>query len=280
MRPAAMPPLKLVVTLVTYNNSAEQLGLFGRAFEIARRALDAGVQVQLLAVDNGEPSSIQAAVPDAHVLPTQGNVGYAPATHRLLEHAFGALEADAVITANPDGAFHHRCLATLVEELRRDDRRLIEGRQFPEEHPKAYDPQSLEVPFASGCCLLIPRTVMREVGNIDPGFWLYLEDVDYSWRVRASGMRVTVCPDALYAHEVVGRPASDFARQQMFLAGRRLGRKWRNDGFTRWCEDIIARDYPAMTARLPGLDDVVPMPPADCRVADFEHAFTFGIARW
>jgi GT2 family glycosyltransferase len=41
-----------------------------------------------------------------------------------------------------------------------------------------------QVPWATGCCLLVRRECMEEVGGLDEGFFLYYEDVDLCRRAR------------------------------------------------------------------------------------------------
>jgi hypothetical protein len=272
--------LKTVVTVVTFDNSSSQLDLYARAFKLAAHDAAAVSAVELLYVDNGEPSQLSARLPDATALPSQGNVGYGPALHLLLKHAFGKLNADAVVTSNPDGAFHHDCLRLLLARLQASPLQLLEARQFPAEHPKEYDAESGDTPWASGCCVAVSRAVFERVGDIDPSFWLYLEDVDFSWRARAQGIPVRLVHEALYAHEVTDGRESDFVRRQMLLSGRTLARKWRNPKFERHCERQLVEGLGLRLAELPSLDRVTPVPVDWTRVTEFSRSFSFARTRW
>ncbi len=53
------------------------------------------------------------------------------------------------------------------------------------------------VSFASGCCMLIPKTIITEVGFLDEKYFLYQEDVDYSIRLIRNNY------DILYLHSSV-----------------------------------------------------------------------------
>jgi N-acetylglucosaminyl-diphospho-decaprenol L-rhamnosyltransferase len=272
--------VKAVVTVVTYDNDSSQLDLYARAYAPSAEFAGAVAEVSLLYTDNGTPSELASRVSGARVLESSGNIGFGPALHRLLRHAFDELRADVVVTSNPDGAFHHDCLALLLAPLRADPGQLLEARQFPVEHPKTYDAKTGDTAWASGCCVAISRAVYERVGNVDPVFWLYLEDVDYSWRVRASGMPVRIVHEALYAHEVSDGRESPFVRRQMFLSGRALARKWRNPKFERRCERLLAEELGVGPHDWPSLDAVAPVPPAWTAVADFSHSFLFATRRW
>ena len=273
--------MRIIVSLVTFNNSRSDLDLYARGLRAAAGAVPPDAHCRLMYVDNGGPSGMAARIDDAVMLPGQGNVGYGPALHRIIAEAFDNANADVVVTSNPDGAFHHACIARMLAVLKGNPAQLLEARQFPSEHPKPYDPATGSTSWASGCCIALSRRVFDAVGNVDPRFWLYLEDVDYSWRVRAAGIPVRLVPDALFAHDVTGRTADASARRHMLLAGRILGRKWGNERFLRWCERRLrrARD-PVPAGSEDPLTGVVPVPPSWRRVADFRNQFVFGSQRW
>ena len=56
--------------------------------------------------------------------------------------------------------------------------------------------------FATGCCLLIPKSVTDEAGFLDERFFLYYEDTEYSFRLHKRGIPVWYCPEARLYHKV------------------------------------------------------------------------------
>ena len=93
-------------------------------------------------------------------------------------------------------------LAPLLEIARNDERRVAawELRQIPYEHPKAYDPVTLDVPWVSGAATLFRRSTWDAVGGFDPALFMYGEDVDLSWRLRAKGFRLRYLPKLAVVH--------------------------------------------------------------------------------
>jgi len=75
-----------------------------------------------------------------------------------------------------------------------------ELRQIPYEHPKAYDPVTLEAPWASGAAMLVRREAFDAVGGFEPRIFMYGEDVDFSWRLRAKGWRILYQPKLAVVH--------------------------------------------------------------------------------
>ena len=55
--------------------------------------------------------------------------------------------------------------------------------------------------FCGGAAAL-RASALAEVGVLSPEWFLYYEDVDLSWRMRAAGRRVLHVPDAVVEHEL------------------------------------------------------------------------------
>jgi len=62
-----------------------------------------------------------------------------------------------------------------------------------------YD-HEVDVPFASGCCMLFRREALERIGGFDEGYFMYLEDADISIRLRQAGYRVVYTPAAVITH--------------------------------------------------------------------------------
>ena len=58
------------------------------------------------------------------------------------------------------------------------------------------------VDFATGCCLMIPKTVMEQTGLLYEPFFMYCEDVEYSLRASRKGISIIYCPKAKLWHKV------------------------------------------------------------------------------
>jgi len=59
-----------------------------------------------------------------------------------------------------------------------------------------------DVDWLSGCALALRRRAFDEVGGFDPGYHLYVEDVDLGVRLRQAGWRLRFEPAARVAHRV------------------------------------------------------------------------------
>lgn len=56
--------------------------------------------------------------------------------------------------------------------------------------------------FATGCCMLFKSEVLERVGFFDKKYYAYVEDADFSQRVKKAGWRVLYTPHAKLWHKV------------------------------------------------------------------------------
>ena len=82
--------------------------------------------------------------------------------------------------------------------------------------------------FLSGCALLIGRDAWETLGPLDAErFFMYGEDIDYSLRARAAGIRLMLVEDSIVLHAVSAssRIASPFAYRHNVSSVIRVSRK-------------------------------------------------------
>jgi GT2 family glycosyltransferase len=125
--------------------------------------------------------------------------------------------APFLLVINQDCILEPGALATLLATALADDENVAawEMRQIPYEHPKAYDPASLETPWVSGAATLFRRTAYEAVRGFDEAIFMYGEDVDLSWRLRARGLRLRYVPRAAVVHRAY-RVAAEVKPLQIF----------------------------------------------------------------
>ncbi len=109
--------------------------------------------------------------------------------------------SDALLFLNPDALVAPGTLTELFRALS-DGVGIVDARQVPFEHPKTFAVGSGDTSWASGSCSLTWRTAFNEVGGFDSEtFFLYCDDVDYSWRIKLAGYRVVHQPAARVFHD-------------------------------------------------------------------------------
>jgi GT2 family glycosyltransferase len=106
------------------------------------------------------------------------------------------------VLVNPDCILTHGSIDQLFLRYQLEKRTpgIVEGRQWPFEHPKEFDPVSLETPWASGAFCLIDAEFYRSVGGMDETYFMYLEDIDLSWRAWLAGSPVIYEQKSVVVH--------------------------------------------------------------------------------
>jgi len=218
------------VVLVTHDTRDEVLG--------ALASLPPRGDVEVVVVDTGSRDDTVATVrrerPDVRVLELV-NTGFARAANAGLR----CTRAPVVVVANADVRFEPGAVLRLAEALEADPglaavgpqvrypdgtlqasarRRpgtvtavlhALLGRVQPDNpwtrryHARDLDPSvPREVDWLSGCALALRRAAVDQVGGFDPGYFLYVEDVDLAERLRAAGWRLGYEPRARVIHRV------------------------------------------------------------------------------
>lgn len=126
------------------------------------------------------------------------NLGSAAGHNRLMATS----DAELLLIINPDTVAGPTLLSELLLPLSEPLVGAVEARQLPLEHPKPYDHRTGETPWVTTACTLFRRRVVDEVGMFDAdSFFLYCDDVDYSWRIRLSGHKLVFQPAARVFHD-------------------------------------------------------------------------------
>jgi GT2 family glycosyltransferase len=75
------------------------------------------------------------------------------------------------------------------------------SRRFGRYNLTCYDPdQPLEVDAVSGACMLVRLRAIEKVGLLDEAYFMYGEDLDWAYRIKARGWRVRYEPAARAVH--------------------------------------------------------------------------------
>lgn len=123
---------------------------------------------------------------------TEDNRGFAVGSNLAAAQGSDAL----ICFVNPDGVLTSECLDGL-EAAFADPEVVAAGPDLGEVNPPLEGDGSPS--FLSGCCLAVRREAFERVGGFDERFFMYGEDVDLSWKLRAFGRLVRV-DDAHFPH--------------------------------------------------------------------------------
>jgi N-acetylglucosaminyl-diphospho-decaprenol L-rhamnosyltransferase len=224
----------VIVVVVNHNSGDEIIRCVRSVFDSAG---DAGVEV-VISDNDSRDGSAQAAVaaePRSRLIANGANLGFAAAVNVGIR----ASSARYVFLLNPDAEITAGTFADLVKVA--DDRpkagaigiltRSRDGTVYPSARKvpslveavghafldpfapnnrftRAYrlddwDRQSERaVDWVSGSSMLLRRSALDEVGLLDEGYWMYVEDLDICTRLRRGGWQVLFSPVMEATHRV------------------------------------------------------------------------------
>lgn len=212
MASEAHTSLNLRVQTVVFDNDPQRMTMWIRALADAvaqARPLLSRVEVAIADVtpepaldpvwsENAAELMASAGVDDFELIVTQANLGHGGGQNLLL----GDRVPDRLLVLNPDAMVAHDFLMHILRASGAAGVGVVEGRQIPFEHARAYDPRTGDTSWASGACMLVNGVVVSAIGLFDHDtFFMHGDDVDLSWRARQAGFRVTTCPEALVFHD-------------------------------------------------------------------------------
>jgi GT2 family glycosyltransferase len=158
------------------------------------------------------------------------NLGSARGHNRLA--AQDDFEPEFILIQNPDAVPSPRLIERMLGCFRTPHVGMVEAKQLPIEHPKEYDAQTGETLWASTACAMIPTSLFHQLGGFDAdSFFLYCDDVDFSWLVLDAGYRVIFQPAAFVLHDKRladdgSWPSSSTERYYSAEAAMILAHKW------------------------------------------------------
>jgi hypothetical protein len=148
-------------------------------------------------LDADDIASIQRQLPFRYAFFAE-NKGSARGHNTIAE----GCEADFLLIMNPDVVVGAQTVLRLLLPFQSAGVGMTEAKQIPIEHPKSYDKLTGETGWAATACAMIPRVLFEALQGFDAAsFFLYCDDVDFSWRVREAGFRVIYQPAAIAFHD-------------------------------------------------------------------------------
>ena len=200
--PSSLPLLD--ISVVTFN-SARWVDGFVASLLGQRYPPD---KIRLIVVDHGSTDDTAGRLEDAARRHGAGLRGFE--IHRRPNRGFGAghnfalrrSETPLALVSNVDIEFEPDALVRAVAQAQTDAADVVswEFRQKPYEHPRYYDPVTLETQCSSHACVLLRRSAVAEVGGYDERIFMYGEDIELSFRLRDRGYRLAYSPGAVVWH--------------------------------------------------------------------------------
>ena len=251
------------VVIVNWNRAADTQRCLDSLHQTTYPALE------IVVVDNGSTDDsvavLQSAEPQLTLIQTGENLGYTGG-HNVGIRYFLERDAAYVLLLNNDAVIDPDAITELVDVASKCTQPCFVGAEIcvleaPQtvlsaggdledgwrvRHTRAGEAhkdapaQPYATEFLSGCAILASRAALVQVGLLDDDFFLYFEDVEWSYRARRLGVALMIAPRALVWHPdthvrdtnskrityYATRNALLFARKHRLGVRTRLGLWW------------------------------------------------------
>jgi len=221
------PESIVAVVILNWNSGDDILRCISKLIESTYKS------IEVVVVDNGSidgsSGDIRVRFPHIHFINNSSNYGFARGSNQgirwALEHRF-----PYVLLLNADARLHSAAISELLRVATSEDDIVVacpkmylgeEGNGSQRLwfaygtvtlwagifHNPAFNhldsatwSHSIDMEYASGCCMLIPTSILDRVGMLDESFFAYCEDIDFSLRIRKAGFRLRYVPSAYLWH--------------------------------------------------------------------------------
>lgn len=213
--------------------------------------------LHIVLIDNGSLDDTLAAVrarfAGVEIIENGRNLGFAPGNNVGISYALDHT-ADYIFLLNNDTVVDTAAISRLVALGERhpnvgiigpvigsyfDHTKQYLGGTIYWEHGAASEnyysdklpAEIIDTDYVSGCALMIKSSVVRKIGLLDPAFFIYFEDVDWSIRCIRAGYRAVVAATSVIYHK--GTPdryhrkselAAYYLRRNQILFMRKYGK--------------------------------------------------------
>lgn len=240
------------------------------------------VRLQAMVIDNAsrafDSGAVERALPGTIIIRNERNEGFAAAANRGLRAATGRyvllLNADTIVAPDTvtqmvrymdertdvgastarlvmeDGRLDLACRRSFPTPARALYRMTWLSRLFPRsrrfgQYNLTYldEHQEADIDAPCGAFMLVRHEVVEQVGLLDERYFMYGEDLDWAYRIKRAGWRITYTPVTTVTH--VKRASSRHARRRtiraFYQAMRIFYRQYYEHEQPRWLTWLVYR---------------------------------------
>jgi hypothetical protein len=246
----------LGIIIVSYNTAGLTLDCLASVFAaLPQEGLRAAVWVLDNDSADGSADRVAASFSQVHLVRSERNLGFAGGNNRVLDEIARSgepprhvllLNSDTIVPPGAlrtlvafldghpqaavagasltygDGSFQHAAfrfptLTMAALDFYPANHRILDSGlngRYPRRRYRAGRPFAIDHPL--GAAMMVRWAALAEVGPLDPGYFMYCEEIDWCLRFRAAGWDIYCVPKAQIVH-LGGQSARQF-RDSMFVA--------------------------------------------------------------
>ncbi len=208
-----------------------------------------GVSLKITCVDNGSSdnsgSRLREKYDQIQLLQLNRNLGFAGGYNLGIKEALKQ-NTDYILIINNDTVADEWMVSKLLSEIQANNIGIDAPLIYYFENPSriwssgGYINKQLLIPlnshhtnenlshpvertFISGCCYLMKKDLIEQVGLFDESFFLYMEDLDYCRRIMQTQWKMKVVPSAKLYHKVAASSKGQYSPMERYYYGLSSG---------------------------------------------------------
>lgn len=200
--------------------------------------------IEVVLVDNNsKDGSLEIAkrkYQKSHFIINDSNLGFAKAVNLGIRFSLEKM-ADYVLLLNSDAVLEKRAISNLIKNSSKDQSigvlspliydgygekiwfsgGKINWKKMKATHSKTAKEQFLlcDTDFLSGCAMFIKKDVFKKIGLFDERFFLYYEDVDFTFRAKKEGFSLCIDRTSTVFHKEISNKENKDKVYWLVLSG-------------------------------------------------------------
>ena len=208
-----------------------------------------GVSLKIICVDNGSSDNsgqrLREKYDQIQLLQLNSNLGFAGGYNLGIKQALKQ-NTDYILIVNNDTVADEWMVSKLLPEIQASNIGICAPLIYYFENPARiwssggyinkrllmpinshHDNENLSHPvertFISGCCYLMKKELIEQLGLFDESFFLYMEDLDYCRRIMQTQWKMKVVPSAKLYHKVAASSEGQYSPMERYFYGLSSG---------------------------------------------------------
>lgn len=236
-----MPEISFVI--LTYNSEAFIDKLINSLFLFLEEDIQED-RAEVIVVDNNSEDNtvpLVKKIKNITLLENKTNLGFSKGINRGVSVA----KSNYVVIINPDTELKEGNFYKVLEQFKNDEKLAVIGGKIIGKNDKyeksagkflktfeimlmslgldevfevRFSPDKLqEVDFVSGAFMIIKKSIFDELSGFDENLFMYVEDMEFCYRVKKAGYKVIFDPNIIIFHNSHGSSSRGFAIKNIYI---------------------------------------------------------------
>lgn len=186
---------------------------------------------QIIIFDNASTDNSLSSIesfPNLTIIRSRKNVGFAKANNLASQKATGRY----LFFLNNDTKIQPNTLANIVHNIQQDNQPTVYGCKIYDYHNKIHfhsgislDPfgfpinnKNYNIFYAEGSALIIKKSLFNKIGQFDPLYFMFHEDIDLCWRARLFAANIKIIDNAIINHYAGGSAGGKLSAKNKYTS--------------------------------------------------------------